>query len=91
MVQATIDPWAEEVPGVDRLVTADELLAWPEDPQFPWQYELVAGRLVRMAPTGLEHWDVTMPFLRAVDRFVEARALGLVHSARYRVSRQPAG
>ena len=69
---STIAPWAEPVPGVERVVTADELLHWPEDPRFPWQYELVAGRLVRMAPTGGEHSDVAGNFYFALRSFSKA-------------------
>ncbi len=75
---STIAPWAELVPGVDRLVSAEELLTWPEDPQFAWRYELVAGRLVRMPPTGVEHWDVGVPLFRALDSFSVAHHVGRV-------------
>ncbi len=75
---STVAPWAEPVPGVDRPVTADELLTWSEDPQFAWRYELVAGRLVRMPPTGVEHWDIGVPLFRALDTFTAAHNLGRV-------------
>ena len=69
---STVAPWAEPVPGIERVVTADELLRWPEDPRFPWRYELVAGRLVRMAPTGGEHSDVAGTFYFALRSFSNA-------------------
>ncbi len=75
---STVVPWAEPVPGIDRTVTADELLHWPEDPQFPWRYELVAGRVVRMAPTGGEHSDVAGDFYFALRSFSRAHGLGVV-------------
>jgi Uma2 family endonuclease len=75
---STIAPWAEPVPGVERHVTADELLLWPEDPHYPWRYELVAGRLVRMSPTGGEHSDVSGNIYFALRSFVQPRRLGLI-------------
>lgn len=66
-------PWAEPV-----LMTAEELMQLPDD---GWCYELVEGRLVRMSPTGGRHGRVVMALLRAVDRFVEERHLGLVFPA----------
>ena len=69
---STIAPWAEPVPGLERVVTADELLRWPEDPRFLWHYELVARRLVRMAPTGGEHSDVAGNFYFALRSFGKA-------------------
>lgn len=78
---STIAPWAELVPGVERQLTADDLLAWPEDPAFPWRYELVEGRLVRMAPPGFEHGEVTQDLSSAVHTFVKPRQLGVVTAA----------
>ncbi len=75
---STIAPWAEPVPGIERRVTADELLHWPEDPHYPWRYELVAGRLVRMSPTGGEHSDVSGNIYFALRSFVQPRRLGLI-------------
>jgi Uma2 family endonuclease len=71
-------PWAEPVPGVDRLVTAEELLVWPEELHFAWRYELVEGRIVRMPPIGLEHSDATQPLFVALRAFVRANGLGLL-------------
>ena len=31
MVTKSIAPWAEPVPDVDREITADELIPWPDD------------------------------------------------------------
>ena len=75
MAQATLAPWAELVPGVDRLMSEDELLTLPDD---EWQYELVAGRLVRMPMSGLEHRDVTFQILIALHDFNRDRDLGLI-------------
>jgi len=68
-------PWAEAVPGAQYPMTADDLLALSDD---AWQYELVDGRLVRMAPTGLEHLDITERLYDALHAFVVARGLGRV-------------
>lgn len=63
--------WAELV-----LVTADELLALPDD---AWRYELIEGRLVRMSPTGDRHNRTSARLFGAVYRFVTPRALGEVY------------
>lgn len=78
MAQNTLAPWAELVPGVGGVMTADELLAVQDD---AWQYELVDGRLVRMSPTSLEHYDIWIRLFRALDRFVEDHRLGIVTPA----------
>lgn len=66
-------PWAEPA-----LLTADQLLALPED---GYRYELVEGRLVRMSPTGFEHGAIVLAMLREIDRFVQEHALGTVSPA----------
>lgn len=76
MVINTVAPWAELVPDVDHPMTADELLTLPEDDG--WRYELVAGRLVRMPPTGVEHDDVGAGLQHELFAFVVARRLGRV-------------
>lgn len=78
---STIAPWAELVPGIDRGVTAEELLRWPDDAQFPWRYELVGGRLVRMAPPGFEHGKVAHNLSGPLHTHVRARKLGVVTAA----------
>jgi Uma2 family endonuclease len=75
MAQQTLAPWAEIVPGIDHPLTDEEILALPDD---EWQYEVVAGRLVRMPLTGWEHRDLTVRLFRAVDRHVEDHQLGEV-------------
>lgn len=75
MVTRSVAPWAEPVPGVDRAITADELLTWPDD---GWQYELVEGRLVRMAPTGYGHTSLATRTISPMLHFVDAGNLGLV-------------
>jgi Uma2 family endonuclease len=68
----TVVPWAEDV-----LMTAGELLLLPDD---AWRYELVDGRLVRMAPTGSEHGEITAEVVLAVGQFVKERRLGTVYT-----------
>lgn len=68
----TVVPWAEDV-----LVTAEELLLLPED---GWRYELVDGRLVRVAPTGSEHGAITAELVAVVVQFVKQRNLGTVYT-----------
>ena len=74
MVARSIAPWAELVPGVDREVTADELLNWPDD---GWLYELVEGRLVRMPPTMRGHGKLLMDLLLLLGHYVKEHQLGL--------------
>jgi Uma2 family endonuclease len=71
----TLAPWAEIVPDARYPMTADDLLVLADD---AWQYELVDGRLVRMAPTGLEHLDITERLYDALRTFVTLRGLGRV-------------
>ena len=59
-------------------VTADELLAMPDD---GYRYELVKGELRKMAPTGDEHGDVTMELAGALHHHVKQRHLGKVYAA----------
>jgi Uma2 family endonuclease len=59
-------------------VTADELLAMPDD---GYRYELVKGELRRMAPTGDEHGDITMELAGALYRHVKTERLGKVYAA----------
>ncbi|HST89219.1 MAG TPA: hypothetical protein VLJ14_12660 [Ktedonobacterales bacterium] len=49
MKHDVIAPWAEPVPDAPYPVTAEYLLTLPDD---LWQYEIVAGRLVRMPGSG---------------------------------------
>jgi Uma2 family endonuclease len=75
--------WAEPV-----LTTADELLALPED---GWSYELVEGRLVRMAPTGFSHGRASGRLFIALSRFVEEQGLGTIcpQESGFRLTRDP--
>ena len=78
MVQNTLAPWAELVPGRGPM-TVDDLLALPDDTQ--WQYELVDGRLVRMSPTGGGHGGIAGNLHIALGIWVVPRQLGRVLSA----------
>jgi Uma2 family endonuclease len=64
----SVAPWAEPARWV-----ADDLLKLPDD---GWHYELVRGRLVRMAPTTWGHGRITNRLQRALDRYVELHRLG---------------
>src|SRR5690349_1497786 len=75
MKREVLAPWAEPVPDVAYPFTADALLKLHED---EWLYELVDGRLVRMAPTGLEHLEVTDTLHHAMRTYVVAKRLGKV-------------
>src|SRR5216684_6218969 len=60
-------------------VTADELLAMPDDRN---RYELVKGELIRMAPPpGSEHGEVTMNLAGPLYQHVKKNNLGVVYAA----------
>lgn len=66
-------PWAEPV-----LMTADELLRLPDNGS---RYELVAGRLVRMSPSGFKHGVIALALGSMIRDFVREHALGVVAGA----------
>jgi len=57
----------------DRLMTADELFALPDDGM---RHELVRGRLTTMVPPGHEHGRIAKRVGRLLDDHVEAGGLG---------------
>ncbi|MGH9883505.1 MAG: Uma2 family endonuclease, partial [Pyrinomonadaceae bacterium] len=61
-----------------KLVTADELLAMPDD---GYRYELVKGELIRMSPTGHEHGIVAMRIAAPLHEHVKSHNLGAVYAA----------
>jgi Uma2 family endonuclease len=73
----TLAPWAEIVPDAEPM-TVDDLLTLPDD---GWQYELVDGRLVRMAGSGQRATMIAAILLGALIAFVRPRRLGVVTGA----------
>lgn len=69
-------PWAES--ASDKLMAAAELASLPESGRG---YELVAGRLVRMPPTGGWHGRISMDLGTALNNFVKAHNAGMVLGA----------
>jgi len=67
-----IAPWAEIVPGVDRM-TVDEYEKLPDD---GWIYELVEGVLVRMPMSGGATSAIGMRLALRLGAYVEAHSLG---------------
>lgn len=63
---------------VTKPITADDLLAMPDD---GWRYELVEGELRRMSPTGQEHGVVTINLTTPLHSHVKANKLGVVCAA----------
>lgn len=59
-------------------VTADELLAMPDDGN---RYELVKGELIRMAPAGFQHGQVAMNIGAPLHEYVKRNNLGQVYAA----------
>ncbi len=66
--------WAE--PTEAEHWTADMLARLPAD---GWQYELVQGRIMRMAPTYAHHGDYASAIDVALRPYVRARRLGRVY------------
>ena len=73
----TLAPWAEIVPDTGPM-TVDDLLTLPDD---GWQYELVDGRLVRMAGSGQRATMIAAILLGVLIAFVRPRRLGVVTGA----------
>ena len=73
----TLAPWAEIVPDTGPM-TVDDLLTLPDD---GWQYELVDGRLVRMAGSGQRATTIAAILLGVLIAFVRPRRLGVVTGA----------
>jgi Uma2 family endonuclease len=69
-------------------VTAEELLRKPDN---GFRYELVAGELRKMVPTGSEHGYVALRVASRLERHVDANALGRVYAAEtgFRISSNP--
>lgn len=78
MARGTSALWGEPVPGVDRLVTADELLTWPDD---AWRYELVTGRLIRMPLYGWADGHLITHLFHALDASLADRRRGTLSCA----------
>lgn len=78
MAQETLAPWAELVPDAASM-TVDQLLGLSDDSR--WRYELVEGRLVRMAASGGEAAVIATELLTALNVYVRARGLGRVTGA----------
>ena len=62
-----------------RLMTAEELLALPDDGAHT--YELVRGELVTMSPAGGDHGDISMEIGSRLREFVRTHRLGKVYSS----------
>ena len=58
-----------------HLVTAEELEKYPDDDH---RYELVAGRVIRMSPTGAVHGWLVLHVASQLMQHVDARRLGFV-------------
>lgn len=63
---------------IPRPVTADQLMAMPDDGK---RYELVAGVLHMMSPAGGEHGWIASRLDRLLGNHVDARDLGTVFAA----------
>ena len=75
MQHETLAPWAEPVADAPIGLTADALLALPDD---GYTYELVEGRLVRMPGSGLEASSIAAYLVSLLTFFVRPRALGVI-------------
>ncbi len=66
------------MPNDTRLITADELLAMPNDGKC---YELWQGELRMMSPAGGRHGRIALKLARRLGDFVEAHGLGVTYAA----------
>lgn len=78
MARETFAPWGEVVQGAPYPMSADELLALPDDGLM---YELVEGRLVRMPPSGGGASNIGLRLASALQTFAEPAGLGVVTGA----------
>ena len=62
-----------------RLITADEFLAWPDEPGF--RQELIRGEVVTMSLPGWRHGEVALKIGRLIGNYVEASELGKTYAA----------
>ena len=72
-----------------RLITADEFLAWPDEPGF--RQELIRGEVVTMSLPGGEHGEVAMEIGRLIATHVKTLRLGKTYAAEtgFLVERDP--
>lgn len=61
-----------------RLMTADELLAMPDDGM---RHELVNGELITMSPAGTDHGEIAMRIALHLAAHVQKHRLGKVYSS----------
>jgi Uma2 family endonuclease len=81
--------WAYDIQmTVGTLMTAEELLALPED---GCRYELVQGELQKMSPSGTRHAHVAARIIGSLIGYVERHRLGAVCASEggFRLSRNP--
>jgi Uma2 family endonuclease len=76
---------------MDHLLTAEEFEKFENpDPRNDWRYELVRGRVIRMAPPAFTHGSYALGLGTAIDQHVEANALGkAVVDAHFTIERGP--
>jgi len=74
--------------SIETLVTAEELLAMPDD---GFRYELIAGEIRQMSPAGIEHGLVAGRLDRLLGQHVFQNKLGetLIAEPSFRLSRDP--
>jgi len=59
-----------------KLMTADELLAMPDDGM---KHELVRGELITMSPAGSDHGKIIWRIARSLGNYAAERGLGEIH------------
>ena len=62
-----------------KLMTADELLAMPDDGAH--RYELVDGELITMSPTGARSSNIAARIARHLGNYADAHDLGEIYNA----------
>lgn len=78
MTHDTFAPWAEPMADDHAPMRAEDLARLPDSGRG---YELVAGRLVKMTPAGLDHGDIASELNNVLRAFVKQHRLGKVFAA----------
>jgi Uma2 family endonuclease len=80
---------AIEMSTQTRLITADEFLSWPDEPEC--RQELIRGEVVAMSLPGGRHGRIAGKILRRVGDYVETAHLGETYAAQtgFLVERAP--
>jgi Uma2 family endonuclease len=72
---AALAPWGAALADPERIMTAEELLLMGD---ASVGYELIAGRLVKMSPTGGRHGNIESRLDRVLGNYIDSHDLGVL-------------